>query len=141
MGITARSLTNYQVEISADQYTFVVDEPPGIGDGAGPQPFNMLLSALASCTIITLQMYARRKNWPLEKVELSMDIRSQETRSEAGEKSRSSLIETNLVLHGPLTAEQLKRLEEISTHCPVHRAIMGEIETKVSVSGCCVPAE
>jgi putative redox protein len=133
MGITARSLTNYQVEITADQFNFIVDEPEGIGDGAGPQPFNMLLSALASCTIITLQMYARRKNWPLEKVELSMNIRSQEVPLPEGGKSRSSLIETELVLHGPLTPEQLKRLEEISTRCPVHRALTGDIEVQSTV--------
>ena len=134
MSITAHSLHNYQVAITAGNHQFVSDEPPGIGDDAGPEPFNLLLASLVSCTIITLQMYARRKNWPLEQVEMAADIRSVEVIDDTGQKSRSSVIETRLTFHGPLTREQLMRLEEIAARCPVHRTLLGNSEILTAVS-------
>jgi putative redox protein len=128
MSVTARSMTNYQVEIQAGRHTFVSDEPLGIGDDAGPDPFQLLLSGLASCTVITLQMYARRKSWPLEGVTVEMDIQSDETRTPAGERHRSSQISMKLTFQGDLTAEQMQRLEEIAHRCPVHRTLKGDIQ-------------
>ena len=133
MSVTARSLTNYQVEIRAGSHTFISDEPVGIGDDAGPGPFDLLLGALASCTIITLHMYARRKSWPLERVEMSLDMRSIENVID-GDKVRSSMIDTRLTFHGPLTPEQTKRLEEIAERCPIHRTLRGEIGISTTVS-------
>lgn len=133
MAITARSQKNYQVEIQAGRHTFISDEPAGVGDDAGPGPFDLLLSALASCTIITLHMYARRKNWPLERVELSMLMQSEvipapSTGDGSGDtKARRSWIEGQLTFHGALSSEQMKRLEEIASRCPVHRTLRGEI--------------
>jgi len=134
MTVTARSLKNYQVEIDAGSHHFISDEPAGIGDDAGPSPFDLLLSGLASCTIITLQMYARRKNWPLEKVEAELDIRSAELRDVDGIKRRSSHIHISLTFHGPLSTEQISRLSDISTRCPVHLTLMGDIKITHTVS-------
>jgi putative redox protein len=131
--VSARSLTNYQVDVQAGNHHFISDEPAGIGDDAGPSPFDLLLSGLASCTIITLNMYARRKNWPLEQVEMDLSMRSVETQTEGG-KTRNSVIDTTLTLHGPLTVEQLTRLGEIASRCPVHRTLKGEIEILTKVS-------
>lgn len=134
MTITARSLKNYQVEIDTGSHQFISDEPEGIGDGAGPSPFDLLLSGLASCTIITLQMYARRKNWPLEKVEAALNFRSAEQRDDDGNKQRSSHIHIKMTFFGPLTSEQIRRLEDISTRCPVHLTLLGDIKITHSVS-------
>lgn len=134
MAITARSATNYQVEITSGKHTFVSDEPVGVGDDAGVCPFDLVLSGLASCTIITLEMYARRKNWPLEQVKLVMDVSSREILAEDGSKSRSSVIESRLTFFGPLTVEQIRRLEEIADHCPVHRMLIGDLSIQTSVS-------
>jgi putative redox protein len=134
MAIIARSATNYQVEISAGKHTFLSDEPLDTGDDAGPSPFDMVLSGLASCTIITLKMYARRKNWPLERVELVMDVSSREVLAGDGSKSRSSVIESRLTFFGPLTVEQIRRLEEIADRCPVHRMLIGDLSIQSSVS-------
>lgn len=134
MAIKARSLENYQVEIIGGNHSFIADEPVGIGDDAGPCPFDLLLAAIASCTVITLHMYARRKEWPLEQVEISMDIHSRETLAADGSKSRQSLIETELTFHGALTGEQIKRLEEIAGHCPVTRTVTGEIQISHKVT-------
>jgi putative redox protein len=128
MTVTARSIKNYQVEISSGRHRFLSDEPIGIGDDTGPDPFDLLLGGLASCTVITLLMYAKRKNWPLEQVEISLDMRAVETVGEDGIKKRSSIIDTRLKLHGPLTTEQTSRLMDIASRCPVHRTLSGDIE-------------
>lgn len=128
MAITARSLQNYQVEINAGNHVFIADEPLGIGDDAGPGPFQLLLSALASCTIITVQMYAQRKEWPLESVEGTFDINSEQVVDEQGNKLRNSEFIYSLTFHGPLSEDQIKRLGEIAEHCPVHRALAGKVQ-------------
>lgn len=134
MIVKARSLKNLQVEITAGEHLFISDEPPAMGgDDAGPSPFGLLLASLASCTVITLHMYARRKNWLLESVEMEASIRTSEV-FEAGEKTRSSVIETRVYFHGPLTEEQIQRLGEISSRCPVHRALTGDIQIHTTVT-------
>lgn len=135
MAVRARSLQNYQVEITtgASGHQFISDEPEALGgDDAGPSPFDLLLAGLASCTVITLHMYARRKNWPLESVEFEADIRSVDTVI-SGVKTRSSVIDTKVFFHGPLTEEQLRRLGEISERCPVHRTLSGDIKIATTV--------
>lgn len=128
MPIYARSLRKYQVEIDAGAHRYLSDEPPGIGDGAGPSPFDLILSGLASCTIITLQMYAARKQWPLEKFEAEYEINSVEVRDSDDVKRRSSHIHSRLTFYGPLTPEQIRRLDDISTRCPVRLALSGDIK-------------
>lgn len=135
MTITARSLSNYQVEITADRHQFISDEPVNIGgDDAGPSPFDLLLASLASCIIITLQMYSKRKEWPLEQVEISLDIRVSESRSPDGTRLNTSIIEPQLTLHGPLTSEQMRRLEDIANRCPVSRTLEGDVKVLATVS-------
>ena len=135
MSITARSRSRYQVEIQAGNHQFISDEPAGVGDDAGPNPFDLLLSSLASCTIITLQMYAGRKQWPLEGVEVKLDIRSVEELAPDGNKHRSSVIEMDLSFDGPLSMEQVERLNEISTRCPIHRTLTGEVKILAKSAG------
>lgn len=133
MSIVARSLKNYQVEITAGSHTFISDEPQDVGDDAGPNPYDLLLSSLGACVVITLHMYARRKNWPLESVEVALDLYSIEARECADcnhlpPDTRVAMIEKKLSFQGDLTTEQIARLHEISDRCPVHRTLTGEIK-------------
>ncbi len=139
MAIVARTLRNYQVEITAGKHTFLSDEPLGIGDDMGANPFDLLLSSLASCTIITLHMYAKRKDWPLEAVEAAVDIQSGIIPNPDGtfpacSDGHCSNINIVLTFHGPLTAVQIRRLEEIAGRCPVHRVLKGEIHISSTVT-------
>ena len=137
MKVIARNLQNVQVEITAGSHTLLADEPLGVGDDAGPDPYALLLSALGACKVMTVMMYARRKGWPLENIEVGLetykihakDCEDCESDPEAG----VDIIEVNLKLKGNLTPEQIERLGEISERCPVHRTLTGEIKIRTKV--------
>jgi len=98
-----------------------VDEPPEHGgDDGGPSPQELLAAALASCTAITMEMYAKRKGWDVGDVEVTAEY----TPAERGAPTRF-----NLVMHFPehLTDEQVERLRVIAAKCPVHRTLDGEV--------------
>jgi uncharacterized OsmC-like protein len=138
MQVTAKTLKNYQVEISAGSHTLLADEPPDVGEDAGPNPYALLLSALGSCMIITLHMYANRKKWPLEKVTVNLNTYRTHIRDcencEGDPDARISVIETEVKFDGDLTAEQIERLLEISQRCPVHRTLSGQISIQTRLS-------
>ncbi|MFL5760576.1 MAG: OsmC family protein [Thermomicrobiales bacterium] len=107
----------------------LADEP--VADGGaddGYSPYELLLASLGSCTAMTLQLYARRKQWPLERVKVRLEFdRVHEKDSEDCEAptSRIDRIQRDFWLEGPLTSEQRARLLEIAGRCPVHRTITG----------------
>jgi putative redox protein len=100
-------------------HTLVADEPvESGGDDAGPEPHEWLLAGLGACTSITVKMYATRKAWPLESVEVSV----------SGDHVDGTFVFTRRVtLRGLLTEEQRARLLEIANRCPVHKVLSGPI--------------
>ena len=70
--VTVTSLDNYQTLVTTEDHALLADEPKGVGDGLGPDPYELLLSSLGVCTAMTLEMYARRKGWELGKVRLEL---------------------------------------------------------------------
>ena len=106
-------------DIVVGPHRLVADEPVSAGgDDAGPAPHDFLLAALGSCTAMTVQMYAGRKGWPLEGVEVAL---------QQAKVGRVHEIRREVHLRGPLTHEQKTRLLEIAERCPVHRTLAGEI--------------
>ena len=95
------------------------------GQDEGPNPHELLESALAACTIITVQMYTDRKGIPLESTDVKVN-----TVSEGAE----SVISLEISFRGNLTPEQKTRLAEIAHKCPIHKLLESKvsIETKVS---------
>ena len=109
----------YATNIVAGHHVLIADEPAIVGGrDAGPVPFALLLSGLGACTAITLKMYAERKEWPVEAVEV--DLRYLKTSDQAR-------IERVLSLKGPLTEEQRARLADIAERTPVTLAIKGGV--------------
>lgn len=141
MDIMARSLKKYQVEIIADEHRLVSDEPPELGDGAGPGPYDLLLGALGACKVITVQMYARRKKWPLESVRLSLHTQRIHARDcedcESDPNAKIDVIYVEIGFDGNLSLEQIERLVDISERCPVHRTLTSEtrIHTRLFEKG------
>lgn len=118
---------NFQQCIQAGEHTLIADEPASIGgDNTGPDPYTLLLASLGACTNITLQMYARRKGWPLERVEVESShakVHADDCQECEGRDGRVDRIERNIRITGDLDAEQIKRLGEIAKRCPVHQTL------------------
>ncbi len=115
----------YSTQIQIGQHHLLGDEPESKGGAdRGPTPSELLLSALASCILITVRMYADRKEWPLESVEVEVDLVERENKA-SGLFSR---ITKKLKLNGDLSVEQKERLMQISDRCPVAKTLQGEVQ-------------
>jgi putative redox protein len=120
---------DYAVDLHAGRHRLVADEPAshGVVD-AGPGPFSLLRSGLAACTAITLRMYAQRKGWKLQSVDVDARLLRQGTEAH---------IDRIISLHGELDAAQQARLLEISEKTPVTLTLKGgvDIRTKLDQPG------
>jgi uncharacterized OsmC-like protein len=129
--VIVHSLDHLRQEIDAGSHTFLADEPATAGgDDSGPDPYALLLAALGACTSMTLLLYARRKQWPLEGVEVRLSHHRDYARdcAECDEKPvQVDQIERRIALRGPLDEAQRARLLEIAQKCPVHRTLTGTI--------------
>ena len=121
-------------EISVGRHRLTGDEPASAGGAdTGPNPYDLLLAALGSCTSMTLALYARRKQWPLEAVTVSLRHSKIHAADCAECETRIGLldrIERDVELHGVLSPEQRARLLEIANKCPVHRTLTAEIDIR-----------
>ena len=107
--------------VAVRRHLLTADEPADEGgDDAGPSPQELLAASLASCTAVTIEMYAARKGWELRDVEVACDY----VPSERGCPTKFTL---TLRLPSDLTDEQVTRLKVIATKCPVHRTLDGEV--------------
>src|SRR5262249_55919329 len=124
---------------SVGPHSFPADEPVEAGGrDTGPDPYELLLSALGACVSITLRMYAGRKGWPLEGAEVRLSyarVHADDCADCDGEARRSDGIEVELFLTGDLSQEQRLRLVEIAERCPVHRTLASPmpIQTRLAV--------
>jgi len=126
--VSVESVKNVQVRVEAGDHNWIADEPLGIGDGAGPGPYDLLLGALGSCMTMTLLLYARRKEWPLERVEVDIQHDRVHAEDAANVEKSGGMVEhfkIDLVLHGDLDDAQVERLSDISTRCPVRKTLAG----------------
>lgn len=122
MKATARrdgSALRHTVQVRSHQLT--VDELPDVGgEDAGPDPQELLAVSLASCTAITMEMYAARKGWDIGHVEVDVEY----SPSERGCPTKFQLV---MRLPDDLPDEQVERLRVIAAKCPVHRALESEV--------------
>jgi len=118
-------------DVQSGRHQLVVDEP--VADGgtdAGPTPYDLLLAALGACTAMTVRMYARRKGWPLDDIEVRLrheKIHARDCAECETKEGRLDHVEREIALHGALDASQRARLLEIANRCPVHRTLISEI--------------
>jgi putative redox protein len=113
------STLKHTVQVRDHQVT--VDEPlEEGGDDAGPDPLELLAVSLASCTAITMEMYASRKGWDIGHVEVDVEY----SPAERGCPTKFQLV---MRLPDDLPEDQVERLRAIAAKCPVHRALDGEV--------------
>lgn len=124
--------TTYQTRIDTSDLTLVGDEPIASGGtGLGPSPYDLLLASLGHCTILTILLYARRKEWPIAAVSVRATHERIVVEAQGeGENTRRKVerIVQEIALDGDLDSEQRARLMEIAGKCPVHRTLTGDLE-------------
>ena len=133
------SAAGFAQEIVVGAHRLAADEPTSAGGtDTGPNPYDLLLASLGSCTSMTVALYARRKGWPLEGV----TVRLRHSRIHAADcadcETREGMldrIERDIELTGALTDEQRARLLEIAGRCPVHRTLVSEIDIRTRLTG------
>jgi uncharacterized OsmC-like protein len=121
-------------EIVAGRHHIVADEPVVAGGtDAGLTPYDLLLAALGACTSMTVGMYARRKNWPLEGILVRLrhsKIHAEDCAECETKEGMLDRIELELELTGPLVPEQRSHLLEIAGKCPIHRTLEAGISIR-----------
>lgn len=124
--------SSYRTTLTARTHTFRADEPLASGGtDTGPTPYEYLLAALSGCMVMTLRMYADRKGWPLESVEVR--LRTAQAHAQDCETCETATvgitrIERQIDLAGALTDEQRQRLLQIADRCPVKQTLARGIQ-------------
>ena len=118
---TAQQLENLRHDIRVRSHMLTADEPKDHGgDDSGPSPQELLAAALAACTAITIEMYAKRKGWNVSGLTVDCDY---------SPAARGCPTRFGVVMRMPahLSDEQVERLQVIAAKCPVHRTLEGEV--------------
>ncbi|NMM48221.1 bifunctional alpha/beta hydrolase/OsmC family protein [Marinigracilibium pacificum] len=127
----------YTTEIIDKKHRWLADEPEDVGgDDLGPTPYGLLSSALGACTAMTIKMYADRKDWSLE--EINVEIEHDKTHAEDCDNNKEKgakidLFKRKIKITGNLDQDQIGRLGEIADKCPVHKTLStkSKIETEI----------
>lgn len=124
--VTSQSVDSFQQAISngVNQLVADIDSENGV-QGQAPTPFDLLFGAWGACTNMTLQVYARRKGWPLHRVITTL----QKT-----ENGSQILIEKKIQVWGPLTSEQVGKLKLVAEKCPVNLFITQQHPSRQVIS-------
>lgn len=113
---------HYKTTLTNGRNELLADEPTDVGGtDLGFSPSELLCSALAACTCATLRMYADRKGWALEDVQVSIDF-------ERNNEQNISQIKRHITLVGDLSADEKARLLGIANKCPIHKVLSNPIE-------------
>lgn len=120
----------YGHDVIAGPHKLSADEPASLGgQDSGPDPYALVMAGLGACTSMTMKMYAQRKGWPLEDVEVQLTHKKIKRGDDMIDR-----FTRDIILRGPqLDADQRARLIEIANKCPVHKTLEGsgsEIETR-----------
>lgn len=125
--VARRSGATFKHQIEIRDHTLTSDEPETSGGtDAGPNPQELLAASLASCSAITMEMYAERKGWDIGDVVIEVDY-------EPSQRGSPTRFQMQVKLSKELPEEQREKLMQIVAKCPVHRALEGEVMFEESV--------
>ncbi len=131
--------TDFTTQVRAGRHYFTADEPEDIGgNNFGPTPYELLSSSLATCTVMTLQMYARRKGWKVHNVECHVNYDKKHASDcencETDDSAKIDHFDRVIRIDGELDDKQRKRMLSIADKCPVHRTLHSDtiIHTKLA---------
>lgn len=131
--------TPFQEHVEMGAHELLADEPQDHGGtGSGPSPYELLLASLGACTAMTIRMYADRKQWPLETIQIKLShqkIHAEDCKDCETKEGRIDFIERTVFLKGPLDETQRQQLLEIAERCPVRRSLTSEIHIESKLGG------
>jgi len=135
-GVVVRgNASGFLQEVVSGKHHLRADEPVSAGgNDAAPGPYDYLLIALGVCTSMTVGLYARRKQMPLENITVSLShsrIHAKDCEECETKEGMLDRIDANIEMTGPLTPEQHAKLMEIAAKCPVHRTLTSEINIRL----------
>lgn len=123
-------------DVQLGPHRLTADEPASVGGhDIGPDPYQLLLAALGTCTSMTIGVYARHKKLPLERVVVHLShskVHADDCQDCESKPRMLDRIERRIELHGTLDAAQRAKLIEIANKCPVHRTLTSEIRIETS---------
>ncbi|EAS19237.1 putative hydrolase, OsmC-like protein [Flavobacteria bacterium BBFL7] len=126
------NISLFTTQMRAGKHYLTADEPTSIGgNDFGPTPYELLSSGLAACTVMTIQMYARRKKWLIENVECHVDYDKQHALDCENCEDDHAKIDTftrEIKITSDLDEKQLKRILQIANKCPVHKTLHSETQ-------------
>jgi uncharacterized OsmC-like protein len=133
------SASGFAQAITVGPHRLVADEPvERAGTDTGPNPYDLLCAALGACTSMTVSLYARRKQWPLDDVTVTLRHSKVHAVDCADCETKPAMIdhiERTIELYGALSEEQRTRLLEIASKCPVHKTLTSKIEIETKLVG------
>ena len=135
--VTETGAGGYTRQIAAGRHRLVADEPSPVGDDTGPTPYDLVLAGLGACTSMTVRMYADRKRWPLEKVQVTLRhsrIHAKDCATCETTNGYIDQIDCDVELTGDLDDTQRQRLLHIAERCPVHQTLTSEVRITTSLS-------
>jgi uncharacterized OsmC-like protein/esterase/lipase len=132
--VTNRKGFKYTQDIHGHRHSIVADEPKSVkGDDLGMNPYELLLSSLGACTAMTIRMYADRKNFDLQNVEVKLSherIYAQDCDDCHSTTGKVDQIHKHIKIEGHLTTEERARLLEIAERCPVNKTLQSEVKVR-----------
>jgi putative redox protein len=134
--VTETGAGTYTQQITAGRHRLVADEPQPIGDDAGPTPYDLLLAALGACTSMTVRMYADRKGWQLDRIQVTLRhkrIHAQDCADCETKVGWVSHIDRVVEITGDLDDVQRQQLLHIAERCPVHQTLTSEVDVATSL--------
>jgi putative redox protein len=121
MRASAVQLEKLRHDVRVRSHTITADEPRDHGgEDTGPSPQELLAASLASCVAITMEMYARRKQWDVAGLRVDVEYKP-------AERGHPTTFDVVMKMPAHLSEEQVERLSVIAAKCPVHRTLEGEV--------------
>ena len=121
MKATSSRAGTYRQTVRVRDHQLTIDEPTDQGgDDSGPSPQELLAASLASCTAITMEMYAQRKGWDVGEIVVDVNY-------EPAQRGSPTRFEMVVKMPKELPEDQREKLMQIAAKCPVHRTLEGEV--------------
>ena len=137
--VVTRTENGFTTEVQVGPHHLVADEPASVGgSNLGPTPYDLVSAGLGACTGMTLRMYADRKGWPLEAVQVRLEhkkVYAHDCENCQDPQQKIDQIERIITLTGPLDDKQRQRLAEIADKCPVHKTLEAGARVVTTLEG------